>query len=93
MQGDPMQHHTTTVATRQFGRRHTRLHAIIEARGRSSVRCIARNVSAAGAVLEVAQASSLPTRFTLVIEATKFVYQCEVTQRAENTVDVRFPIS
>lgn len=88
-----MQHHTPTLETRQFGRRHTRLHAIIEARGRSSIRCMARNLSEAGAVLEVAQPSSLPTRFTLIIEATKFVSQCEVTQRTENTVDVRFPIA
>ncbi len=75
---------------RQFGRRQTYVHARINARGRPSVPCIMRDISAGGALLEVEHPQWLPSRFRLRIEADGTEADCEVVRRTEDAVGVRF---
>jgi hypothetical protein len=85
-----MRSNSHPVEARQFGRRQTCWHAVISAPGRSSIACIVRNISEDGALLEVAQASWLPSRFRVIIEANKFEADCEIVHRTDNAVGVRF---
>jgi len=75
---------------RQFGRRLTCLHAVIRMRGRADVTCTVRDVSEAGALLQVPRPDWLPSRFQLFIEASKSERECEIVHRGEITVGVRF---
>ena len=75
---------------RQFGRRQTRMHAFIVARGRPAVPCVVRDISAGGALLEVNHPSWLPSRFRVVIEPIQFEADCEVMRRTAEAVGVRF---
>jgi hypothetical protein len=76
---------------RQFGRRLTCLHAVIRIRGRADIICTVRNVSEAGALLQVPRPAWLPSRFQLLIEAdNKSERECEIVHRGEITVGVRF---
>jgi methyl-accepting chemotaxis protein len=75
---------------RQFGRRQTYQHGIISLRGRPPLRCVMRDVSDGGAMLEVGQPEWVPARFRLVIEATGLECDCEVVHRTGAGVGVRF---
>ncbi len=75
---------------RQFGRRHTCLHANIVARGRATEPCVVRNLSVDGALLEVGRPLLLPGRFRLHIEVNGLDIECEIAHRGEHTVGVRF---
>ena len=75
---------------RQFGRRQTRMHALIVARGRPSIPCVVRDISIGGALLEAAHVSWLPSRFRLVIEPIQFEANCEIVRRTEDAAGVRF---
>ena len=80
----------TVIERRQFGRRQTILHAMIYPRGRPSIRCIVRDLSAGGARIEVDTPAWLPSRFHLIIEATNFEADCEIMHRSHDDVGVRF---
>jgi hypothetical protein len=82
-----------TAERRQFGRRLTCLHATITARGRSPEPCVVRNLSADGALLEVARPSWLPSRFRLFVEVDAFEAECEIVRRTDDAVGVRFVTS
>lgn len=79
-----------TPERREFGRRKTFLHARISVRGRPSIPCVVRDLSAAGARVEFALPSWFPSRFRLVIEATRFEADCEIMHRSDDAVGVRF---
>ena len=77
---------------RHFGRRQTCVHACISARGRSPIPCVMRDVSEAGALLEVSDPQWLPPRFRLIVEANGFEVDCEIVHRSDNAVGVRFAV-
>jgi len=66
------------------------MHAFILARGRPSVPCVVRDISAGGALLETAHPGWLPSRFRVMMEAPRFEADCEVVHRSAEAVGVRF---
>jgi hypothetical protein len=66
------------------------MHAVIRARGRSSVQCVVCDLAEGSALLQVDQPAWLPPRFQITIEATGTTAECEVTHRTADAVGVRF---
>ena len=56
----------------------------------SAYDCRVRNMSSAGAMLEVAGQLGIPEEFTLVIEADKFQQHCRVIWRTTTRLGVAF---
>ena len=55
-----------------------------------AISCTVRNMSDAGASLEVASPLGIPDDFTLVIESDQFLRQCHVRWRTANRIGVAF---
>ncbi|NOT70302.1 MAG: PilZ domain-containing protein [Hyphomicrobium sp.] len=83
---------------RAFGRRPTQDHAIVRVAGRPPMRCVIRDISEGGALLDFGTEVWLPFQFKLIWEGTKREEDCEarhqnggrvgvmfVTQKTENT--------
>lgn len=58
--------------------------------GRSTVVCTVRELSEAGALLNVSSTSGIPEQFKLGIQADEFYRSCQVTARRENQIEVAF---
>ena len=56
----------------------------------ASIDCIVRNISGAGACLEIESPIGIPDDFTLVIKADKFTRLCHITWRKARRIGVRF---
>lgn len=63
--------------------------ATIESEGRA-YSCTVRNLSAAGAALDVPHAQAVPDAFKLVMDATGASRQCRVVWRRENRLGIAF---
>ena len=58
--------------------------------GGAAVDCIVRNISEAGASLEIESPVGIPNNFTLVIKADKFTRPCHIAWRKARRIGVRF---
>jgi hypothetical protein len=76
------------VERRQFGRRRSRLHALIATRGRPPVPCVICDVSDGGAFVEVANPQWLPSRFLIRLVMNGSESECEITRRTAAGVGV-----
>lgn len=75
---------------RQFGRRQDNAHGWIVVEGRPRVPCVVRDISDAGARIEVERPSWLPFHFKLVVESLRLVAECEVRHQQQTSVGVLF---
>lgn len=70
--------------------RHRVLKAATIAFGGGGISCVVRNVSEAGAALDVASPLGIPDEFDLLIEADGFRRHCRVMWRTERRIGVSF---
>ena len=81
------------IERRSFGRRQTNDHAIVRVPGRPAIRCVIKNVSEGGALLEFdAPVSWLPFSFQLAWETGARREDCEIKHHNGNRVGVAFAI-
>ena len=52
--------------------------------------CVVRNLSKAGAALDIGSHVSIPDRFTLIVLPEKKIYSCHVIWRKERRIAVQF---
>ena len=71
--------------------RHRVLKAATIAFGGGGISCVVRNVSEAGAALDVASPLGIPDEFDLLIEADGSSRRCRVVWRTERRIGVAFP--
>jgi hypothetical protein len=74
---------------RKANRRHVLDMALIRF-GEMSVGCVIRNLTEAGAALDVGPQSDIPDQFTLVVVAKKKIYSCNVVWRKNRRIGVSF---
>jgi hypothetical protein len=58
--------------------------------GSGAINCMARNLSASGAALDVASPADIPEHFTLVFSADGLRMPCHVVWRKEKRIGVAF---
>jgi PilZ domain len=58
--------------------------------GDRSVSCVIRNLTDAGAALDIGPQSELPDQFTLIVLAKKKIYSCNVVWRKDRRIGVSF---
>ena len=58
--------------------------------GDMSVSCFIRNLTDAGAALDVGPQSAIPDQFTLIVLAKKKIYSCNVVWRKSRRIGVSF---
>jgi hypothetical protein len=58
--------------------------------GDMSVSCIIRNLTDAGAALDVGPQSDIPDQFTLIVLAKTKIYSCNVAWRKSRRIGVSF---
>ena len=75
---------------RQFGRRHSRVHAWVRVPGRPAIACHVSNVSPAGAFLNFEPPGWMPFQFELSIPATGLHRTCELRHVRAYGVGVAF---
>ena len=75
---------------RDFGRRHTVMHAWAFPKGRDRVPCTVRNISSTGALLEFASGSPPFDSFRLAIPVLRQEWWCDVRDRRPNHLGVHF---
>jgi hypothetical protein len=75
---------------RDFGRRPTNDHAIVRIPGRPTLRCVIKNISDGGALLDFGSEVWLPYNFQLVWETTGREEACEIKHRNGPFVGVFF---
>ena len=74
---------------RKAGRRHVTDTALIRF-GEMSVGCVIRNLTDAGAALDVGPQGDIPDQFTLIVMATKKIYSCNIVWRKGRRIGVSF---
>ena len=77
-----------TRSKQQYGRRQTFLRGAIYTPGITPIPCAVRELCASEADLLVPSSSSLPRRFRLVVEATRFEAECVILRRLGDSVVV-----
>ena len=75
---------------RQFGRRESCLHGVCIIPGRDPVHCIVRNLSSAGALLELSQRITVPFNVRLRIDSKRMDVPCEVRHHGHHGIGVTF---
>ncbi len=81
------------VERRVFGRRQTNDHAIIRVPGRPALRCVIKNISEGGALLEFdAPVVWLPFNFRINWETGSRQEDCEIKHQNGNRVGVAFVV-
>lgn len=58
--------------------------------GEMSVSCVIRNLTDAGAALDVGPQSDIPDQFTLIVMSTKTIYSCNIVWRKNSRIGVSF---
>ena len=58
--------------------------------GDMSISCVVRNLSDAGAALEIGPQTGIPDRFTLIVVPEKKIYSCNVAWRKGRRIGVSF---
>ena len=77
------------VERRQFGQRTTRIHAFVRF-GNRHIACVVGDVSADGALLELAERVMLPYTFQLEMSAREVLATCELRHQSGQRVGVSF---
>jgi hypothetical protein len=78
------------IERRAFGRRETQEHAVVRIAGRPPLRCIVRNISDGGALLDFGQEVWLPFQFRLIWEGTKREETCDIKHQNGPRIGVSF---
>ncbi len=78
------------VERRAFGRRETQEHAVVRIAGRPPLRCVVRNVSQGGALLDFGQDVWLPFQFRLLWEGSKREELCDIKHQNGTRIGVSF---
>jgi hypothetical protein len=58
--------------------------------GELSMSCVLRNMSEAGAALDIGSQVGIPDQFTLIVLPQKKIYSCNVIWRKERRIGVQF---
>jgi hypothetical protein len=58
--------------------------------GDMSICCVVRNLSEAGAALDIGAQCGIPDQFTLIVVPQKKIYSCAVVWRKDRRIGVRF---
>ena len=58
--------------------------------GDMSICCVVRNMSEAGAALDIGSQIGIPDQFTLIVVPKKKIYSCTVVWRKERRIGVAF---
>ena len=58
--------------------------------GDMSICCVVRNLSEAGAALDIGSQVGIPDQFTLIVVPQKKIYSCGVVWRKDRRIGVRF---
>jgi hypothetical protein len=58
--------------------------------GDMSICCVVRNMSEAGAALDIGSQIGIPDQFTLIVVAKKKIYSCAVVWRKDRRIGVAF---
>jgi PilZ domain len=58
--------------------------------GDMSICCVVRNLSEAGAALDIGSHVGIPDQFTLIVVPQKKIYSCGVVWRKDRRIGVRF---
>jgi hypothetical protein len=58
--------------------------------GEFSMSCVLRNMSEAGAALDIGSQIGIPDQFTLIVLPQKKIYSCNVIWRKERRIGVQF---
>jgi hypothetical protein len=58
--------------------------------GEMSVSCVIRNLTDAGAALDVGSQNDIPDQFTLIVMAKKKIYSCNIVWRKDRRIGVLF---
>jgi hypothetical protein len=77
---------------RQFGRRLTVIHAWATTNANPQFRCIVRNISSSGALLEFPDRAPPSNTFRLIVESMGQEWACDVRHRRENFLGVAFDL-
>lgn len=75
---------------RQFGRRQDNAHGWIVVEGRPRQPCTVRDISRAGARLDVDEPAWLPFRFRLIVDSRGIDTDCEIRHQQKTSVGVLF---
>ena len=75
---------------RAFGRRPTNQHAVAHVTGRAPLRCVVRDISEGGALLDFGEPVSLPHRLRLVWDGSGEHAECEVRHVQGGNAGVQF---
>jgi hypothetical protein len=78
------------MVEKRFAPRHRVLKAGRIEFGGSVIECAVRNVSDAGAPLDVGSPVGIPVTFTLVLVSDGLLFECRVIWRKERRIGVRF---
>lgn len=81
---------TSGYERRAFGRRETRLPAIVRINHRTTVSCTVRDVSEGGALLEFSEAVELPARIRLAMDSSPNDIICDVRHKRGKLAGVQF---
>jgi hypothetical protein len=58
--------------------------------GDMSICCVLRNLSEAGAALDVGSQAGIPDQFTLIVVPKKKIYSCTIVWRKDRRIGVAF---
>ena len=58
--------------------------------GDMSVSCVVRNISEAGAAIEIGRQGGIPDQFTLIVLPKQKIYSCNVVWRKNRRIGVSF---
>lgn len=78
------------IERRQFGRRKSFFHGMIQPEGRPAIRCRVINISESGALIELMQPVQLPYSFKLYIDAIDRAIACELKHANRTKIGVMF---
>jgi hypothetical protein len=78
------------VERRAFGRRETQEHAVVRIAGRPPLRCVIRNISDGGALLDFGQDVWVPVQFRLIWEGTAREELCDIKHQNGPRIGVSF---
>lgn len=82
--------HDFGIERRKFGRKDTSIEALAQAPGRPAVRCMIRNISQMGALVEFAAPFTCRTGFRLYVEGNRLDAQCQIRRQDGGAFGVEF---
>ena len=85
-----IQKHIDSADRRQHRRRQTFMPGTVTVAGRTTLRCVIRNISDGGALIVLEQPQILPYGFLLEIDGQDDVYNCEIRHHHGVKIGVEF---